>query len=157
MPKKAEKKEVMKIQQASLLLEEMRVITPGTQALLGFQFTAFFSSGFEKIPQLLKDLHLTSLIFVTLCTLFLMSPVSYHRIAENGNVTSRFQKFSGRVVLFAMSLLAIGIALDIFVVTSYTTKSYFFATCLAAMLLLLFYLAWFGYTFFLQKTRSLDT
>src|SRR5438105_3775364 len=97
----------------SHVLEESRVILPGTQALLGFQFIAFFSNGFEKLPAAAQKGHLLSLLFVIASTIFLMSSAAYHRIVEEGEDTVRFHRFASYMVMCAMVMLAIGVALDV--------------------------------------------
>jgi hypothetical protein len=36
---------------------EIRMVLPGSPALLGFQFITFALSEFDKLPQLLKEIH----------------------------------------------------------------------------------------------------
>src|SRR3954467_56745 len=83
----------------SHVLEELRVVLPGTQALLGFQFVAVFSNGFASLPQWQKDLHLASLLLVTLSGLLLMTPAAYHRIVNEGGDTEAMHMFATRSMM----------------------------------------------------------
>lgn len=101
----------------SQVLEEIRVVMPGSQALLGFQLVALFSTGFDALTQEMRILHLISLGFIALATLFLMAPSAYHRIACHGNITKAVHSFASRMLVIAMFFLLAGLSTDIFVAT----------------------------------------
>jgi hypothetical protein len=143
MANKTEKKPT---EESSIVIDEMRVVTPGTQALLGFQFSAFFANGFEKLAVVLKYIHLLSLCAVAIATMLLMCPVAFHQIAEAGKHTRKFHKFAGAMTLIAMVFLALGLALDMYVVSIYTTRQHILSLTLAILLLTIFYGSWFGLT-----------
>jgi len=75
------------------LLTEVRIVLPGAQALLGFQFAAYLTEAFEKL-----------------------SPAAYHRLAEDGEDTERFDRVGVRFVLGALVPLGLGLAGDLYVV-----------------------------------------
>lgn len=135
------------------VLDELRVVLPGTQALLGFQLTAFFSQGFEEISTHLQYLHLISLGFIALSTVLLMAPVAYHQIVEDGEDTKRLHGFSSKLLVFTLVFLALGLAADIYVVTSVTTNSSQIALIASAALLVVSYTLWFGYTLLKRKIK----
>src|ERR1044072_649177 len=54
------------------LLTEARVIIPGGQALLGFQFVATLTKAFEELPVIAHVIHACSLGFVALSVLMLI-------------------------------------------------------------------------------------
>ena len=62
---KPEQKETLPLPEAvTHLLEECRMVLPGLQALLGFQFIAIFNAGFsEKLTPTEQRLHLFALSF----------------------------------------------------------------------------------------------
>ena len=99
------------------VLMEARVVLPGTQALLGFQFAAVLTESFDKLARTAQHIHLASLDAVGLSTVCLMAPAAFHRIVEQGEDTERLHTFSSYMVLGAMAFLALGIAGDVFVVT----------------------------------------
>lgn len=98
-------------------LTEIRVVLPGAQALLGFQFIATLSEGFEKLAPTARTVHLISLGMVALATVFLMTPAAWHRIAEGGNNSERFHSLTGRFLLVALFFLGLGLGGDVYVVT----------------------------------------
>jgi hypothetical protein len=130
------------------VLTEVRVVLPGAQALLGFQFITMLMEGFEKLPTSSKYVHLLSLALIALSTILLISPAAYHRIVEQGEETERLHSFASRMVLAAMVPLALGIAGDLFVVIRKVTGSPAYAATAAILMLMFFYGLWFGFTFY---------
>jgi hypothetical protein len=130
------------------LLEEIRIILPGTQALLGFQFVAVFSQNFNSLPIEMKYLHLASLCLVTLTTILLMSPAAFDRIVRERKNNPLFIKYSSQVMLVAMISLALGLAGDIFVVARYITRMVNISFLIAMATLLLTGFFWFGFSFY---------
>ncbi|MBI3805470.1 MAG: hypothetical protein HY282_17110 [Nitrospirae bacterium] len=127
------------------VLTEARVVLPGAQALLGFQFAIFFTEGFDALPHSSKYLHLISLTLVALATIFLITPAAYHRIVEEGENSERFHRLASRFILMAMVPLASGITGDFFLVLRKVTGSIPLSTLLAAATLFFFYGLWFGF------------
>jgi len=98
------------------LLTESRIVLPGVQALLGFQFAAYLTDTFEKLSATAKAVHTISLLLIALTMILLMSPAPYHRLAENGEHTARFETIGERFILCALVPLAFGLAGDFYVV-----------------------------------------
>ncbi|MBV8051311.1 MAG: hypothetical protein JOZ80_08995 [Acidobacteriaceae bacterium] len=139
MPKQEELDE--EIRQA---LTEIRMVLPGAQALLGFQLITFVLSDFEKLPQSLRELHVVSVVFMTLSVILLMTPASYHRIVENGENTEHFLHFASRMLLWALPPLALGICGDFYVVLRTISQSVLVCGISAVALLVFFAWLWFG-------------
>jgi hypothetical protein len=135
------------------VLTECRVVLPGAQALLGFQFVTTLMEAFEKLPQSSKYVHLLSLSLVALSTVLLMTPAAYHRIVERGEETKHFHRFASRILVAAMIPLALGISGDLFVVVRKVTESTTSATASAVVSLLFFYGLWFGFTIYRRKWK----
>ena len=129
-------------------LTEARMVLPGAQALLGFQFVTFLMEAFEKLPASSKLIHLASLALVALSIILLMSPAAYHRIVEQGEETEHFHRFASRMLLAAMFPLSLGMCGDLFVVVRKVTESIASALIASALMLFVFYGLWFGYTFY---------
>jgi hypothetical protein len=129
-------------------LTECRVVLPGAQALLGFQFVTTLMEAFEKLPSSSKYVHLASLALVALSTILLMTPAAYHRIVERGEETKHFHRFASRILVAAMVPLALGVSGDLFVVVRKITESTTSAAASAVVSLLFFYGLWFGFTLY---------
>lgn len=140
-----------KIEQA---LTEARVVLPGAQALLGFQFASMLVEGFDKLPASSKYVHLASLALMALAVILLMAPAAYHRIVEEGQDTEHFHHVASRFLIAAMIPLALGICGELFVVARKVTESATAGIISAALMLLFFYGLWFGYTIYRRSTQS---
>jgi hypothetical protein len=109
---------------ASHLIEECRMVIPGVQALFGFQLIAVFNQGFdEKLADPVRIVHLVALILTALSMALVMTPAAIHRIAEPMSVSERFLWMASNLLLAGMVSLAIGVALDVFVVTTALSSS----------------------------------
>jgi hypothetical protein len=134
-----------KIEQA---LTEIRVVLPGAQALLGFQFASLLVEGFEKLPQGSKYVHFVSLSLIALSVIMMMTPAAYHRLVERGEQTEHFHRFASRMMLASMIPLALGITGDFYVVARKITESDAFSIAASMFMLAIFYGLWFGYTLY---------
>jgi Family of unknown function (DUF6328) len=97
-------------------LTEARVVLPGTQAMLGFQLTGVFQSGFDDLATSSKVIHLVGFIFLGISVIVLMLPAAYHRIAEHGEDTEPLHRLTSVCIMLAMITLAGAIACDVHVV-----------------------------------------
>jgi hypothetical protein len=137
------------------VLIEARMVLPGAQALLGFQFIVVLADTFDQLPQTLKILHLTSLFSIALCTILLIAPAAYHRIVNRGEDSEEFLHFASVIILAAMVPLAIGLAGDFLIVTWLVTRSMPVALAASAAMLTLLLGFWFGYMWWLRgRTRA---
>lgn len=129
-------------------LQEIRIVLPGTQALLGFQFVAFFNVSFSSLSSNLQLYHLFNLILVTISTLLLIAPVGFGEIRENGRNTARLLKFTSRMITTAMLFLLMGLAGDIFVAASLLSNHTQIIPALAAVVTFIAgFTLWFGLMF----------
>jgi hypothetical protein len=98
------------------LLTEARLIIPGAQALLGFQFIAMLTSGFDRLPPSVKGVHALALCLVAINVILLMTPAALHRLSFNGEDSRAFLRMGSALVIAAPCFLAAGIAAETFVV-----------------------------------------
>jgi hypothetical protein len=102
---------------AQALLEECRMVLPGIQALLGFQLTVVFSEGFgTKLTPTDQQVHFAAFMLVAIAVGLVMTPAAYHRQTGPRVVTAAFVRLSSRLLVASMVPLALGIALDVYVV-----------------------------------------
>ncbi len=138
------------------VLTEARVIIPGNQALMGFQFAVILQKGFTDLPLWAKWLHLSSLSLISLSTVLLLTPASYHRIVERGEETQDFFRVASGLVLSSLPPLALGLCVDFFIVIYKLSGRITPALVGAGALLILSFVLWFGYTWFRRNhPRSL--
>ncbi|HKP46959.1 MAG TPA: DUF6328 family protein [Pyrinomonadaceae bacterium] len=128
------------------VLTETRVVLPGAQALMGFQFATMLLGAFDKLPASSKYIHLASLGLMTLTVIILMTPAAHHRLVERGEDTEHFHAIATLMLLAAMVTLPLGMCGDLFVVVLKVTGSMSFAIAASGTVLAIFYGLWFGFT-----------
>lgn len=100
-----------------------RVIIPGGQALLGFQFIATLTVAFTELPAIFKYVHCAGLCAVALSVVLLMTPAALHRIAFQGENDPAFFRIGSLLVVAGSVPLAAGIAAAVTVVFFEATES----------------------------------
>jgi hypothetical protein len=105
------------------LLTEARLIIPGAQALLGFQFIAMLTSGFDRLPQSVKAVHALALCLIAIDVILLMTPAALHRLSFNGEDSRTFLRMGSALVIVAPGFLAAGIAAETSVVLYKVSES----------------------------------
>ena len=134
------------------VLTEARMVLPGAQALLGFQFVTFVLTDFDKLPESSRQVHLASLLMMGISTILLMTPAAFHRLAEHGRNTENFTRFAGKILMAALVPLALGICGDLFVVVRKTTHSAGIGIAVTLAILAFSYVLWFAYP--IHRRRS---
>jgi hypothetical protein len=127
------------------MLTEARVIIPGGQALLGFQFVCTFTRSFKEFPLSIQYLHAAGLCAVALSVLLVMTPAALHRIAFQGEDDASFFRIGSALVIAASIPLAAGTAAAIAVVIFKVTESMGSASAAGATALCALLGVWLGY------------
>jgi hypothetical protein len=105
------------------MLTESRVILPGAQALLGFQFAVMLAKSFDQLPRNAQMVHVAALALVALTVILLMTPAAIHRITFGGEDSERFHAIGSRFIVAAAVPLGLGISLELFVALVRATES----------------------------------
>lgn len=137
----------------SHVLTETRLVLPGAQALLGFQFITFLTRSFEALPEHMQRLHLWSLVSIAVSVTLLVAPAAYHRIVERGEDTEHFYRYASRMVVLATLPLGLGIAADVYLVLWKVSRSPALAGAITAALLLLMAVMWFVIPLVARRTH----
>lgn len=130
---------------------EARIILPGVQALLGFQFAAFLTEGFDRLPEFARHVHLAGLVALGLAVIFLMAPAAYHRIAARGEDRPDVDRFAVIMVLGSLVPLALGFAADLYLVLGSVAdwRAWTAGVALASVAAMLG--LWFGYPLWARR------
>jgi hypothetical protein len=128
------------------VLTEARVVLPGAQTLLGFQFATMLMETFQTLPSSSQHVHVASLICIGISVILLMTPAAYHRIVEHGENTEHFHSVASTFVLAAMMFLPLGICGELYVVIQRMIGRQDVAVGCALLGLVFFYSLWFGLT-----------
>jgi hypothetical protein len=138
----------------STMSTEIRVILPGAQAVLGFQFSVVLSDAFDRLPQAAKLLHLASLTCVAGAVVLLIAPAAYHRIVAGGEDYRDVEFFGARAMLLAMVILGLGMAGDFYLVLGMISDWHLGAAIAAILALLVNAGLWFGYPLAIRRRNS---
>lgn len=106
------------------ILEEARMILPGTQTLFGFQLIVPFNQRFQdQLSVLEQRLHLLAMALVALAMAMLMTPAIYHRQVEPESVSRRFIHLASRLLTWSSRPLLVAICLDFYLAASLITRN----------------------------------
>jgi DMSO reductase anchor subunit len=136
------------------VLTECRVVLPGSQALLGFQFIVILTESFDKLSSAVKYVHLAALGLNALAIVLLMTPAAYHRIVERGEETEHFHRFASKILVAALVPLALALGGDVYVVVQKVTDSLLVSVVSALVLLAVFWELWFGLPLYRRTQRE---
>lgn len=103
------------------VLDEIRILILSTQVLLSFQYYAAFQHGFAELPRALQLAKLAALILSLLTLALLLTPVSFHRVVEDGYPTPAMHRFATRMLTPALLPFGVALAIDLFVVAWVTS------------------------------------
>jgi Family of unknown function (DUF6328) len=138
------------------LLTEARVIIPGCQALLGFQFVAVLTKSFAELPAAAQVVHGAALCAVALAVTLLMTQAAVHRLAFGGEDSQEFFQLAEKLVIAATVPLAAGIAADVYVVFLRISASGLLAACIGFGSFLLLAALWLVYPYFARRTQPMQ-
>ena len=117
------------------ILEEARMILPGTQTLFGFQLIVVFNSRFQE--QLLPEeqyLHLIATMLVATATAMLMAPAAYHRRVEPEEASRQFVMLASKLLAWSLVPLMLAISADFYLVASLVTGNWRLSLLFAVLL-----------------------
>jgi hypothetical protein len=104
-------------QSAQTLIAECRMVLPGIQAIFGFQLVAVTNTRFTELEDWEQWLHLGATALVALAAAIVMAPAAIHRANGGREVTEAFIRTSTLLVLAAMTPLALGLAIDFYLIS----------------------------------------
>lgn len=127
----------------SNILEEARMILPGTQTLFGFQLIVPFNQRFHDHLSLLEQrLHLLAMALVAVAMAMLITPAVYHRGVEPETVSRRFIHLATQMLTWSTRPLLVAICLDFYLAASLVTQEPIVSVILALMLAGVFAVLW---------------
>jgi fumarate reductase subunit D len=136
------------------LMTEGRIVLPGVQALLGFQFAAYLTDAFAKASPGARLAHSICLGLLLLSMILLMTPAPFHRLAEHGQDTERVCRVSARLLLCALASLALAVATDVYVAVDLIVKRSDLAVIGAVAAAVFAFAIWFAYPLLARARRG---
>lgn len=125
------------------LLNEMRVVLPGVQVLFAFLLILPFQQGWSQVTELERIVYLVAFLATTAATLFLMAPVTYHRLRFRARDKKRMLFYSNRLVLAGTAALAVAIGAAAFLIADVVVGD-IGALAIAAVVALTLVGLWYG-------------
>lgn len=125
------------------VLDEIRILILSAQVLLSFQYYAAFQRGFNDLPRTLQLAKLGALVLSLVALALLLTPVSFHRVVEDGRPTEAMHRFATRLMTPALLPFAFALAVDVFV-AAWVTAGRAMAWTSGAGLVALATFAWWG-------------
>jgi len=127
----------------SNILDEVRMILPGTQTLFGFQLIVPFNQRFQDLLSAQEQrLHLLAMAMVAVAMAMLMAPAVYHRRVEPESVSRRFVHLATQFLTWSTRPLLVAICLDFYLAASLVTREPFISVILAVALAAVFTGLW---------------
>jgi hypothetical protein len=135
------------------MMTETRVVLPGVQALLGFQYAAYLTEPFKALSASSRIAHTAGLFLLLLSMILLMAPAPFHRLAEGGEDTQRANTVGVRLTLCGLALLGAALAADVYVALMVVSHNPRLSALLAAVVGLALLAAWFLLPFAKRTAR----
>jgi Family of unknown function (DUF6328) len=136
------------------MLTEARVLLPGAQAMLGFQFAIMLTKPFDQLPPSSKLMHIVALGLIAMAVILLMTPAAIHRLAFEGQDTESFHRIGSRFVVSAAVPLGLGISADIYVAVTRALESTAAGLIGSMLAVTLFAVLWFVQPLLLRARPS---
>jgi len=90
------------------LLQELRVVLPGVQVLLGFLLTVPFAQRFGELDDLGRGAFAVAMLASLLSVVCLLAPAVYHRLADRTERIARL-RWGIRMTVIGLMLLAVAL------------------------------------------------
>jgi len=132
------------------MLTEARVVLPGAQALLGFQFAVTMTKIFSELSEVDRAVHFVSLCAMALAIMLLLTPATIHRLTFAGRDAESFHTIGSFLVTAALAPILIGIATDFYVATTAMFHNRPLAFIGAVTVALTLATLWYAIPFFLR-------
>jgi hypothetical protein len=100
------------------LLNETRIILPGTEVFLGFLMTIPFTLGFAFLDDEQRLVYLATFFAMLLSVAFFVAPAAYHRIARPIVHKERFKVFATTLIVIGLAPASIAFVLVTYLVSS---------------------------------------
>jgi len=124
------------------LLQELRVVLPGTQTLTAFLVILPFNPGFSEIRQQEKVVYLATFLCSVAALVLFAAPAAQHRLQRPLRDRERFKTTASRLMIAGLVPLSVAIVLATHLVLSQVLGSGAFAAVAAVTVAALIGVAW---------------
>lgn len=99
------------------LLNELRVVLPGVQALFAFLLIVPFNDRFPDISGLERTIYLVALLASALACVLFITPAAFHRLRFRRRDKAQLLRIGNRCAIAGMGALAVAMVAGVFLVT----------------------------------------
>ncbi|MEV6279547.1 DUF6328 family protein [Nocardia sp. NPDC051832] len=124
------------------LIQELRVVQTGIQFLISALLILPFQSGFAHLSGPLRVLYLVTVSTAVGATVFLVAPVSWHRILFRRQRMGNVVAAAHRCAMIGVALLGIALTGAVVLVFEVVVEAAYAGVIAGAVLALLFVVAW---------------
>ena len=135
------------------LLNELRVMLPGVQALFAFLLIVPFSERFSSTTRNERVAYYIAFAAAALSSILFIAPSVYHRVQFRQHDKEKLLRVSNGLVIIGTVVLGVGIAASIYVVTGFLVDDVL-ALIVALAAFLLLSALWWGLPLSRRLTRS---
>jgi amino acid transporter len=124
------------------LLNELRIVLPGTTVLLGFLLAVPFAKGWTHVTEFQRDVFIVAFLSTALSVACLTAPTSYHRLRFHHGDKTRVIRFGNRLAIAGIAASAVSLDAVVLLVTDFVLSrgvAIAAAASLFAVVLLLWY------------------
>lgn len=100
------------------LLEELRVILPGTEVLFAFLLSLPFTSRFAQVANSDKTVYFTAFLSAAVATLLLTAPSAQHRLLWRRHRKNEQLQLATRLTIVGTLFVAVAVVSVIFLITN---------------------------------------
>ena len=126
------------------LLQELRVISIGVQVLFGALLSLPFTTRFDRLDGVQRDLYLTSLVLAAVATTLLLSPVAYHRVVFRRGLKEGLVRFANLMALVGLAAVGGAILTAVALVIDYVVAGTLPAVLLTVLVAVMLVTLWFA-------------
>jgi hypothetical protein len=105
----------------SELLNETRILLPGTEIFLAFLMTLPFTNRFESLSDGQRLVYLATFFMTLAAFACLVAPAAYHRIARPIRDKARFKIFATKLLVIGLAPASVAFVLVTYLVSSVVT------------------------------------
>lgn len=120
----------------SELLNEIRILLPGTQLFLSLLLILPFQARFDKLGSTQLHVYAATVLTTILALAFFVAPAAYHRIAWPVHHRDSFKAFANWFLIAGLVPFSLGVVLTTYLVTSVVYPSLALATTIGVAAIL---------------------
>ena len=101
------------------LLNELRIVLPGTTVLLGFLLAVPFARGWTRVTEFQRDVFIVAFLSTALSVALLTAPSSYHRLRFQHGDKAKLVKIGNRLAIAGIAASAVSLEAVVLLVTDF--------------------------------------